>query len=115
MSKTINKPTKDKEKKKKNIHEVSFKNNKLELGLFHDIKMTCGYLGVSGWMKVAAFEKIQREINGDTYMDDTMGIPPKMMQMVQHSQQSQFADENKSKSPLEEKQLSSLMDSINFM
>ena len=90
------------------IHEVSFKNNELELGLFHNIKASSGVLGVSGWMKLAAFEKIQREINGDIYLDGNNYDNRNMKsQRIEQSKNNDI-----SKSPLGEKQIDGLLTSM---
>lgn len=54
--------------KNPNILEVSFKEK--ELDLMYAIKTRCHLNGISGWMKEAAYEKLEREKNPELYFSN---------------------------------------------
>lgn len=49
-----------------NVIRVSFKDNDFEIKLLNDIREECVLMGDSAWMKIAAYEKIQRDRNKST-------------------------------------------------
>jgi hypothetical protein len=53
--------------KNSNIIEMSFKKN--ELDLLYRIKRRCKYTCESGWLKEAAYEKLEREEHPELFMD----------------------------------------------
>ena len=54
----------------KSVIEVSFKKSAYEQELLQEIKKRTKILGDSGWMKLAAIEKIEREVNQDLKIID---------------------------------------------
>jgi len=54
----------------KNVIEVSFKKSTYEQELLREIKKRTVILGDSGWMKMAAAEKIEREANQEIKIID---------------------------------------------
>ena len=44
-----------------NVIRVSFKDNDFEMQLLNDIRKESKLMGDSAWMKIAAYEKIQRD------------------------------------------------------
>jgi hypothetical protein len=49
------------DKKNPNVLRVSFKDNEFEMKLLNDIKQESIIVGDSAWMKLAAYEKLQRD------------------------------------------------------
>jgi hypothetical protein len=49
------------------VIEVSFKRKPKELELYFRIEKRCNFIDVSGWLKEAAMEKLEREENPHEY------------------------------------------------
>jgi len=66
--------------KNSHIHEMSFKNDQLEL--FFEIEIRCRFINKSGWLKEAAFEKLQREKDFGQWGNNLNVIPDNDKQQI---------------------------------
>jgi hypothetical protein len=72
-------------KKSDHIIEISFKVSELEL--LYRIKVRCKYMSISSWLKEAAYEKLEREENPDSFYSQ----PPTKL----YKSKEQMEDPNK--------------------
>ena len=91
------------------IHEMSYK--KSEMKLYYEIESRCKLICLSGWLKEAAFEKLQRETNGS--YGNTMQMIPENDNREQYNDKDM--SDNVNLSPIRDNQLDGLLDSFNYM